>query len=374
MAILSRSDTSWLGRWWWTIDRLSLATILGLLFIGILLILASSPAVALRLNLNDFYFVKHQLVFIPAALLMMVVFSSFSPITLRRIAAFIFLGTIILLIATLIWGAEVKGARRWLSIGGFALQPSEFIKPTLVVMVAWMLSLYKKDVQFPGRLISLILMGLVVGLLLLQPDLGMTVVVISVCFVQLFLAGLPLIWVFLLGGGGVAGLLGAYWIFPHVQHRIDSFLNPDVGDKYQISLSMESFAAGGLFGQGPGEGTIKNRLPDAHSDFIFAVAGEEFGLFLCLFIIFLYGFLVIRGFYRLEREQNNFIVFATMGLLIMVVIQAMINMASVLHLIPTKGMTLPLISYGGSSLLSAAMTLGMVLGFTRKRYGKDYEI
>jgi cell division protein FtsW len=215
----------------------------------------------------------------------------------------------------------------------------------------------------------LALYAVVAALLLLQPDLGMTVIVSATWFVQFFLAGLPIIWVALLVGGGIAGVTGAYFSLAHVRERIDSFLDPAVGDRYQIERSLEAFMNGGLIGRGPGEGTVKEVLPDAHADFIFAVAGEEFGVLLCLLLVALFAFVVLRGMSRLMSEQNLFVLLATGGLLTAFGLQAFVNMASALHLVPTKGMTLPFISYGGSSLLSLALSMGMVLALTRRRAG-----
>jgi cell division protein FtsW len=221
----------------------------------------------------------------------------------------------------------------------------------------------------PGNLLCLALFAVVAALLLLQPDLGMTVIISATWFVQFFLAGLPIIWVALLVGGGIAGVTGAYFSLAHVRERIDSFLDPAVGDRYQVERSLEAFMNGGLVGRGPGEGTVKEVLPDAHADFIFAVAGEEFGVLLCLLLVALFAFVVLRGMSRLMSEQNLFVLLATGGLLTAFGLQAIVNMASALHLVPTKGMTLPFISYGGSSLLSLALSMGLVLALTRRRAG-----
>jgi cell division protein FtsW len=274
-----------------------------------------------------------------------------------------------MLILTLLVGQEIKGATRWISVAGFSVQPSEFAKPFFAVVTAWMLAAQKAEEGIPGTRIAVGLWLALVGLLMLQPDVGQTFVVSSVWGLQLFLAGLSLVWVVLIAVVGASSLFGAYFVLPHVAARIDAFLDPAAGDRYQIERSLEAFAAGGLLGRGPGEGTVKTLLPDAHSDFIFAVAGEEFGVAVCLVIVGLFAFVVLRGFARLLQEDDLFVLLACTGLLAQFGVQALINMGSALHLIPTKGMTLPFISYGGSSLMALALGMGMVLALTRRRSG-----
>ncbi len=367
----SRQDTSPLGRWWWTVDRWNFGALCSLMAIGFFLTLAASPSVAQRIRVDDFYFVKRHFIYLLPVLSLLVGVSLLTLKELKRFSLILYAGGILLLIATFFIGVEIKGARRWLSFAGFSLQPSEFIKPALVVMCAWMIVEGKINKEFPGTQVALGLYAFVLFLLGLQPDMGMVVLTSLVFFGQLFLAGLPLIWVFLALGIGGAGLVGAYFLFPHVASRVDRFLSPDSGDKYsdryQIMQSLEAFMNGGLFGQGPGEGVVKNHLPDAHADFIFAVAGEEFGIFLCLLIVSIFGFIVVRALLRVLHENDLFIVLATSGLAMEFGLQALINIASTLHLIPTKGMTLPFISYGGSSMMALAIGMGMVLGVTRKR-------
>ena len=254
-------------------------------------------------------------------------------------------GGIALLGLTLVAGTEIKGATRWISLAGFSLQPSEFVKPCFAVVAAWMFASQHGAQRVPGNAISIALYATVLGLLLLQPDLGMAVVVSATWFAQFFLAGLSLVWVGLLAIVGIAGLVGAYFAFDHVRERIDSFLDPTTGDRYQIDRSLEAFANGGWFGRGPGEGTVKLVLPDAHSDFVFSVLGEEFGAVVGLFIIALFAFVILRGIARLMNEQNLFVLLAASGLLVSFGLQAAINMASALSMIPTKGMPLPLLSH-----------------------------
>jgi cell division protein FtsW len=369
MTTISRTDTSVLGRWWWTVDRWMLAAMLAIAFVGIILILAASPAVAQRLNLDGFYFVRRQFALLLPAVALLLGISLLNPQQIRRVAVFGLIAGVALLVLTITHGAEIKGARRWIALGSFSLQPSEFVKPCFAVVSAWMLAEQKKGEGVPGNLISAALFALVVSLLMLQPDLGMTVVIAAIWFAELFLAGLPIIFVVALGVLGVVGLGGAYFLLPHVASRIDRFLDKSAGDSYQVSRSLEAFRNGGLWGRGPGEGMVKDVIPDVHADFIFAVAGEEYGTIVCLLIVGLFAFVVIRGLLRLRNEGNLFVILAATGLLVQFGLQAFINMASSLHLMPTKGMTLPFVSYGGSSLLALALGVGMMLALTRKRYG-----
>ena len=369
MTTFARTDTSILGRWWWTVDRWTLAAIACLIFLGVILVFAASPAVAKRIGLDSFYLARHHLMMLPPAVGIILGVSMMTPRGVRRLAAIGFVVALVLTMLTLFVGNEIKGATRWISIGGFSLQPSEFLKPCFAVVAAWMFAAQNGDQQVPGNLISIVLYCLVAGLLLLQPDLGMTFVVTVTWFAQFFLAGLPIIWVAVLGLLGIAGLIGAYFAFPHVAERIDGFLDPSSGDSYQVDRSLEAFTNGGLYGRGPGEGTVKQFLPDAHADFIFAVAGEELGLFACLLIVGLFAFVVLRGLSRVLRENSQFVQLAATGLLVAFGLQALINMGSALHLMPTKGMTLPFISYGGSSLLALSLGMGMLLALTRRRVG-----
>lgn len=373
MIVLARTDTSKLGRWWWTVDRWLLLAILLLFTVGIVLAMAASPAVANRIGLDSFYFVRRHVEMMPIAILIMITVSLASPREIRKTAALVFVLCIPLMALVLVAGAEIKGAQRWIAIGGFSLQPSEIIKPAFAVVSGALFAAQKQNRGVPGNLIATGLYGVVLGLLLLQPDLGMAFVVSAVWFAQFFVAGLPLMLVGTFAGAGFGGLVGAYFLFPHVQSRVDRFLDPSSGDSFQIERSLEAFMNGGLFGRGPGEGTVKAHLPDAHADFIFSVAGEEFGVIACIAIVGLFAFIVLRGFSRLMQDTNLFVVLASTGLLVQFGLQAVINMASSLHLMPTKGMTLPFLSYGGSSMLGLAFGMGMVLALTRKRFGPEEE-
>lgn len=369
MSGFARTDTSVVGRWWWTVDRWTLAALGLLIGTGTLLILAASPSVAERIGADSFYFVQRQAIYLPAALAVMFAVSLLSPRDVRRLALLGFVVSLLLLVLTPWLGAEIKGARRWLSFGPISLQASEFVKPTFAVVAAWMFAEHRAKEAFPGNVIAILLYGTVVGLLLLQPDFGMTLVVTAVWFTQFFMAGLPMFYVFGLSGLGIGLMIGGYLLLPHVTSRVDRFLDPSSGDTYQVSTSLEAFMNGGLFGVGPGEGRVKDHLPDAHADFIFAVAGEEFGLLACLGIVLLFAFVVLRGFARMLQERDLFVVLASVGLLAQFGLQALINMGSTLRLMPAKGMTLPFISYGGSSLLALALGMGMMLALTRRRYG-----
>ena len=369
--VFARTDNSKLGRWWWTVDRWNLAAVFLLIGIGFLLTMAASPSVAHRIRLESFFFVKrHALYMIPVAFILISV-SLLNLRDVRRLSMIVYGAGILMLLLTLVMGVEIKGARRWVNFLGFSIQPSEFVKPALAVLCAWMLAENKLNPEFPGKFMALLLYAVTLSLLILQPDMGMVVLISAVFFGQFFLAGLSLIWVGLAVALGTVGSISAYFFLPHVTQRVDRFLKSGNGDKYsdqyQITQSLDAFINCGLFGQGPGEGTVKKHLPDAHADFIFAVAGEEFGFMLCLIIVLIFTFIVWRAISFAIEENNFFIVLAVAGLIVEFGLQAMINMASTLSLIPTKGMTLPFISYGGSSMMALALAMGMVLALTRRR-------
>ncbi|MGE5540342.1 MAG: FtsW/RodA/SpoVE family cell cycle protein [Gemmatimonas sp.] len=365
----ARNDTSVIARWWWTVDHWTLAAITILIGVGLLLTLAASPAVAGRIGLDSYYFVRHQLMYLAPAIIIILSVSLLSPKDARRAAIIALAGALLLMLLVPFVGSEIKGARRWVSLGPLSLQPSEIAKPALAVVTAWLLSTWRMEERFPGHLLALGVTAVTVGLLMMQPDLGMTVVIVVFTFAQFFVAGIPLMLVGIIAGLGALGLTGAYFALPHVASRIDRFLDPASGDTYQINTGLEAFMNGGLFGRGPGEGTVKEFLPDAHSDFVFAVAGEEMGFVLCALLVAIFAFVVLRGFGRMMSERNLFVIYAVTGLLTQFGLQAVIHMSSDMALIPTKGMTLPLISYGGSSLLGIAFGLGLVLALTRRRPG-----
>lgn len=369
MAAFSRTDTSILGRWWWTVDRLTLSALLALIGFGYVMMLAASPAVAERIGATSRHlFFARQVIYLALAAAVMVGVSLLSPKSIRRLALLGCAGALVLTAATLVVGVEIKGARRWLPVPGLSLQPSEFLKPCFAVVAAWLIAESKAPgSRLPGTTLALGLYVFIAIVLKSQPDIGMLLVITAVIFAQLFIAGLNLI---LVGGAGLLGIAAAgmaYVMFPHVQSRVQRFLDPASGDNYQVNVALEAFGYGGLFGRGPGEGRLKNVLPDAHADFVFAVAGEEFGMVVCLLILALFLFVVVRGLLRLLGETDLFVVLASAGLLTQFGLQAFVNMASSLHLIPTKGMTLPFVSYGGSSVIAIALGMGMLLALTRRR-------
>ena len=370
MTSFTRTDTSILGRWWWTVDRWTVAAITILVGFGILLTLAASPSVAVRLDLDAFHFARRQFVFLPLALVVLFGVSMLSPRGVVRLALVVLAIALVCVAATFWIGVEIKGARRWISLGLVSLQPSEFLKPTMAVVAAWLFAAARTELWRHGNSAAIALFGIVAALLILQPDVGMAFIVSAAWFCQFLLAGLSLQWAVLFAVLGVVAMVGAYLLLPHVASRVDRFLDPSAGDNYQVERSLEAFMNGGLFGRGPGEGTVKRVLPDAHSDFVFAVAGEELGLLACLMIVALFSFVVLRGFTRALQENNLFIMLAASGLLVQFGLQAAVNMASALRLIPAKGMTLPFISYGGSSLLSTGLTIGLLLALTRRRFGE----
>jgi cell division protein FtsW len=370
MITVPRNDTSVVGHWWWTVDRWSLAGVLAIMACGVMLTMAASPPAAERIGADTFHFVRRQLFFLPLALALMIGISLCTPRHVRRLALIVFAGSMLALGLTFVMGTEIKGARRWLSIAGLGtVQPSEFVKPSLAIISAWLFAQKKLNPRFPGYSLSFLLFGGVLALLLLQPDLGMAIVIAAVWAAQFFLAGLP-VWLAIAGAGlGAVGMIAAYHTFAHVQSRIDRFLNPETGDNFQVNTSLEAFMNGGLFGRGPGEGTVKAQLPDAHTDFIMAVAGEEFGFVVCLLILLLFTFVTLRSLSRSMRETSLFVMLAAAGLVVQFGLQAVINMASTIQLMPAKGMTLPFISYGGSSALAMAICVGMLLALTRERAG-----
>jgi cell division protein FtsW len=363
----ARIDQNPVARWWWTVDRWSLVALGVLIAFGVVLSLAASPAVAERLGYDGLHFFRRHVAALPVAVGLVFVVSLQPPRTVRRLAIIGFVASLVMLALTFVVGIEIKGARRWIELPGLALQPSEFVKPTFAVVAAWLFAGQKLNPGFPGNLLSAVLLLLILGMLVKQPDIGMAVVVALVWFAQFYMAGLQIYWVVLGGIVGLAGLAGAYLWLPHVRLRVEEFINPAAGDSYQVNRSLEAFANGGLWGRGPGEGTVKYHLPDAHADFVFAVAGEEFGLAVCLAVMGLFGFLVVRGFARLSHEADLFVLLAGTGLFAQFGLQALINMASSLQLIPTKGMTLPFLSYGGSSMLALALAMGIALALTRRR-------
>ena len=366
MRAISRTDNSIFGEWWWTVDRLSLAAILLLSILGAILVMAASPSVALQKNLDGFHFIYRHLVVLGPSLFVLMIVSLLSPLGVCRLALVVFVVSLFLMLTVLINGVDANGARRWLSFMGWSMQPSEFIKPSFVVLTAWLIVRPRTGVEVNPTHISILVLGLILLLLLAQPDFGMAVLIGCIWFGQHFLAGMPIAAIVMSVVLGIVSLVGGYHFFPHVQSRFDRYLDPTSGDRYQIDHALNAFANGGLFGKGPGEGIAKERIPDAHADFIFAVAGEELGLICCLLILALFLFIVLRGIARLLETENLFSLLAGAGLVMLFGLQAFINLAVTLDIIPTKGMTLPFVSYGGSSLLALGFGMGMLLALTRR--------
>ena len=367
MTTFDRTDRSMVARWWWTIDRWNMSALFIIMVFGAILILAASPPVAERIGVDAFHFAERQFLFLVPAVAILVSLSLLDPAQVRRAGLALMIVSFALLVVTLLVAAKTKGAQRWIPLGAFSLQASEFAKPALAITTAWLLATGRHVPGFPGVLLSCALTAIVAGLLILQPDFGTTIIVLAVWGSQLFLGGLPFLVVAAVAVAAVLGLFIGYQQFDYVRDRINGFFDPESVDTYQIEMSLRSFQSGGLKGRGPGEGVIKDHLPDAHSDFIFAVGGEEFGLIACLVLVSLYAFVALRGFVRLRDERDLFVLLAVAGLVIQFAVQAVVNMGVALRLLPTTGMTLPFVSYGGSSLIAMAIGMGLMLALTRRR-------
>ncbi|MBX3513246.1 MAG: putative lipid II flippase FtsW [Xanthobacteraceae bacterium] len=376
--MVSRAQRTLFGEWWWTVDRLLLSALFAIVLLGIILLLAASPPLATRLGVDPFFFVHRQALYLVPAVCVLIATSLLDPRQIRRTCLIVFAVSIVLVALTPFVGAEIKGARRWLSILGFSLQPSEFMKPAFIVLTAWVFAEAKRNPQMPSTALAVASLLAVVLLLVRQPDFGQTVLIVAVWCALFFISGLRWMWVGGIGGLALTSLFAAYHTIPHVRSRIDRFLDPGSGDTFQIDTAIESFLRGGWLGRGPGEGTVKRILPDGHADFIFAVAAEEFGIILCLILVALFSFVVIRALWHASREEDPFMRLAIAGIALLFGLQSSIAMAVNLHLIPSKGMTLPFVSYGGSSLISLAFGMGMLISLTRKHprlrdAGREYE-
>jgi cell division protein FtsW len=368
---VSRTDTSLLGRWWWGVDRWTMAALFTLIIAGCIMAMATGSA-RMR-DLSAAAQIVRQLLFPAMAVCCIIGLSLLSPRWVVRLSWLGLLGALALTAATLVIGTEIKGGRRWLHLAGQSLQPSEFLKPMLAIICAWLLV----KGQSHGRLLALaaacVPVALAVLILKQQPDVGMLAVIVMVFMAQIFMWGLPLPFIVV----GAAGALGvgvlAFFMHGHVRVRISSWWStiwdpqPPAFPPTQEERSLMAYGNGGLWGQGPGEGRVKAHLPDADADFVFAVVGEEFGLAVCLLLLAIFAFIVLRGIMRLAAEKDMFVALAVTGLLTQFGLQAFINMGSTLRLIPTKGMTLPLVSYGGSSMLAIAIGMGLLLALTRRR-------
>lgn len=367
MNIFSRDRKTLLAEWWWTVDRELLGALFALMGIGILMSFAASPAVAERLKLGEWHFIiRHMLLLIPTIGVMLGV-SLMTP----RQARFLALGmlglSMVLLAATLVVGTEIKGSQRWLHFAGQSLQPSEFVKPAFAVIAGWLMAERMRRSDVPGHTITIGLLGLIVAILMLQPDVGQTVLILLTWAALLFIAGISWWVIAVLGGLGIAGITSAYLLFPHVSRRIDTFLGGDSGDNYQVEKALQSLVEGGWFGRGPGEAVTKRYLPDAHADFVFSAAAGEFGILFCMALVGLIGFVVWRGLSRAQLLNDLFARLAASALVIQFGLQSAINLMVNINLIPPKGMTLPFVSYGGTSMIAVAFGMGILLALTRRK-------
>jgi cell division protein FtsW len=365
--MVSRAERSVLGDWWWTVDRSLLAALAALMLAGLVFLMAGGPPVAERLGLSTFHFVNRQVLFLLPTLAILVCVSFLSLRHVRRLALLVYAVGMVLVLLAFQFGPEIKGAHRWIMVAGIGIQPSEFVKPAFVVIAAWAFAEGAKRKDMPGALLALLIMPATIIPLILQPDFGQTMLITVVWCGLFFVAGLHWFWVLGLGGAGLVGIGAAYEFLPHVRARIERFMDKSSGDTFQVDTAMESFARGGWLGRGPGEGTVKRILPDAHTDFIFAVTAEEFGILVCLGVLVLFAYIVLRGLALARQSEDAFCRLATTGLVLMFGLQAAINMMVNVHLMPAKGMTLPFISYGGSSLLSLALGMGLLIALTRRR-------
>lgn len=369
-ARLGRSDRSALGRWFWEIDKLLLILVAVLISIGLIAVAAASPAAADRysgggISFAPLYYFYRQLFWLTIAVPVMIGVSMLSRPMARRLSILgAILFTILLFLVPLI-GAEVNGARRWLGVGFTQFQPSEFLKPLYIVAIAWLLSLKEKDASLPMVPLTAVITGIIALLLMQQPNFGETIIFVAAWVLLLTLSGAPMRFLSFLGAAGLALIVLAYFFYDVARARIDGFLFSE-GDTYQVEAALRTLTAGGLFGAGPGAGTRKFSLPEPHTDYIFSVIGEEFGIIACLAIAILYMTIVARVLIRLLHEEDKFVVLAAAGLVCQFGLQAFINMAVNVHIAPSKGMTLPFISYGGSSMIALSMGFGLLLAFTRR--------
>lgn len=369
---LTRADDSRAAEWWFTVDRKLLGVFLALSGAGVLFSLAASPAIALKKGFPAFHFVERQVVYAVVGVIVMLAISLLEPRQLRRLAIVLLALAMAGLAAVLVIGPEVNGSRRWIRIGSLSLQPSEIAKPAFVLVSAWLLAEARSRAEVPVLAIAAVLYAGLVALLLAEPDFGQTLLVSLVFGSLFFLSGQPIMRAGLLGAGLLTAVAIAGFSFDHARQRILRYLVPSSGDTYQTDRALQSFAEGGLLGRGPGEGTVKLVLPDAHTDFIFAVIGEEFGAIVCLALVGLYTFILWRAALRLRSESSLANRLSIIGLALLLTLQAVINMGVNVGLLPAKGMTLPFISAGGSSTLAVSITAGMLLALMRRRSDPEH--
>ena len=365
----ARTDRSALGVWWWTMDRMLLGAVVLLIGLGVMLSFAASPGAAARLPHppGPFYFAIRQCLFGAVSIGILIGTSVLSPRGIRRLSALVYVVSVLIMLALPIIGHAAKGGDRWISFGGFSLQPSEFMKPALIVLAGWMFSESQKGQGVPGIFIAFALYIIPAFLLIRQPDFGQTLLITAAFGAAFFVAGVPMLWMLGMGGLAATGFTAMLLTHGHSIKRLNTFFNKDGQVGRQVDRAADAIHHGALFGVGPGEGVFKRGVPEAHTDFIYSVAAEEYGLIFCLALIALFGFLVVRGLYRAMKLEDVFEQVAAAGLFVLVGLQAMINVAVNLNIIPTKGMTLPFISYGGSSMLAMGLTMGMALALVRRR-------
>ncbi len=370
--IFDRRYLNFFKKWWLDIDKTNFFLIIGIMFFGLIMIASSSPAIAKRIDVEKFFFLKKQLTFALVALVMLVAISLLDQDRIKLLALVGLAVSVVFLILVLVHGVEIKGAKRWVSLLGFTLQPSEFAKTFFIVVNAFLLQRFSAQNWRIKYGVSAGLFLAIVCLLLLQPDFGMTLTFTALWAAQLFVYGLPLLLIVTLGCLAVVGGIGAYLVFPHVEDRINRFL--DSGEKnYQVERSLDAFVNGSFFGTGPGNGVVKKYIPDAHTDFIFAVIGEEFGVLSCIVLLLIFAYLITRIVKYALDEEDMFSYLALCGLMMQFAMQVMVNIGVSMRLLPTKGMTLPFISYGGSSMISMSICFGLILAFTKKKYHRDVD-
>lgn len=356
-----------LVRWWWSLDRTTFVIVLGLMLFGILMMMSASIAVSQEYGVSSYYFAKKQALFLFVGLGSMLFFSFMNIKGVRNLGFILFVFALLGVVATLFLGSDVKGAKRWIDLGFFSLQPSELLKPSFAIVSAFILTRDWGRTPLKGIFISAGLLSVIGVLLLLQPDFGMSIMLGLIWFTQIVLSGAPANIVLGLMGAAPALVGMVYFMLPHVRSRIDRFLDPASGDSYQVDQAMDAFTSGGFFGRGPGEGVVKYHLPDAHTDFIFAVIAEELGILFCAALLCVYAFVTLRGCSRLIQLEDRFAIVAGGSLLVLFSLQAFVNVSVALAIIPTTGMTLPFISYGGSSTLALTIVIGFILALTRRR-------
>mgnify|MGYP000566053751 FL=1 len=354
--------------WWRSIDRKIFITTIILIFIGCLISFGATPSIAIKYGLEPYYFVKKHLIFTPVAFFFIFFTSLFSKVGIKRFFLFIFLISVFFIFYSFFIGIESKGSMRWVYFFGYSFQPSEFLKVSFIIICAWIFSSKNQLKAINNQIFSFILYLFVSGLILYQPDFSMFIIISSVYFGQLFINGLKWKWIIICSFFFSFVFFVTYFLLSNVKIRIDNFFDPSTGDNYQISKSLQAIKEGGLFGKGTGMGTVKDNLPDAHTDFIFSVIAEEFGLISCLFVIIFFIYLIFKIYKRVKNEKYLFVILSVSGLVIQLGSQIFVNIGSTIGLIPTTGTTLPFISYGGSSMISTALNIGVILALTRVNY------